>query len=322
MISIIIPTYNRAHFIGQTLDSVLAQTYENWECIVVDDGSTDYTDELLAFYTEKDARIRYYDRPKNRPKGANACRNYGFELSKGEYIQWFDSDDLMLNFFLKIKIDSFENSLVLVIFSGYYTNEILGEEKKISLDENIDLYEDYVAWKHHILTPSVMFRKTFLDDKNLFSLKITRGQEAEFYSRIFFLLPKKSFLIKNEFAFLYRQHSTSITMMDRKYIRINKSSVTSIFLDNLKRSIILKNQNLINILNKKLVNMFFRSLENNHKENCLMILKNIFILSYPRYRRFNRNFLASGVFLLMLGRGSHKVEKILKRQSDLDYGSF
>ena len=79
LVSIIIPTYNRAHFIGETLESVLAQTYHNWECIVIDDGSTDYTDELMEFYCEKDSRIQYYHRPSHKPKGANACRNYGFE---------------------------------------------------------------------------------------------------------------------------------------------------------------------------------------------------------------------------------------------------
>lgn len=94
LVSIIIPTFNRAHLIGQTLDSVLVQTYKQWECIIVDDGSTDYTDELLEFYTEKDDRIKYYHRPIDRLKGANACRNYGFEVSSGDYINWLDSDDL------------------------------------------------------------------------------------------------------------------------------------------------------------------------------------------------------------------------------------
>lgn len=95
LVSIIIPTYNRAHLIGETLDSVLRQTYSDWECIVVDDGSTDETSEIVQCYLDKDSRFKYYLRPRIRPKGANACRNYGFELSKGEYIQWLDSDDLI-----------------------------------------------------------------------------------------------------------------------------------------------------------------------------------------------------------------------------------
>ena len=95
LVSIIIPTFNRAHLIGETLDSVLAQTYTNWECIVVDDGSTDATGDLMESYVKKDTRFRYHHRPKNRLTGGNAARNYGFELSKGEYLNFFDSDDLM-----------------------------------------------------------------------------------------------------------------------------------------------------------------------------------------------------------------------------------
>jgi len=107
LVSIIIPTYNRAHLIGETLDSVLAQTYQHWECIVVDDGSTDNTSELLKDYCAKDARFQYHQRPFDRPKGGNSCRNYGFELSKGDLIQWFDSDDLMYPKLLDLKLDKF-----------------------------------------------------------------------------------------------------------------------------------------------------------------------------------------------------------------------
>ncbi len=63
LVSIIIPTSNRAQILGETLDSVLAQTFEFWECVVVDDGSTDYTAELMDFYCKKDTRIRYFHRP-------------------------------------------------------------------------------------------------------------------------------------------------------------------------------------------------------------------------------------------------------------------
>jgi glycosyltransferase involved in cell wall biosynthesis len=90
MVSVIIPVFNRAELISETLNSIIEQTYKNWEFIVIDDGSTDYTDELLKFYCEKDSRISFYHLPKDQPKGANACRNYGFEMSSGEYVKWFD----------------------------------------------------------------------------------------------------------------------------------------------------------------------------------------------------------------------------------------
>ena len=76
-VSIIIPTYNRAHLICETLDSVIAQTYTDWECIVVDDGSNDTTVEIIAEYCKKDNRFQYYQRPQNRLQGGNAARNFG-----------------------------------------------------------------------------------------------------------------------------------------------------------------------------------------------------------------------------------------------------
>ncbi|RLD85933.1 MAG: glycosyltransferase family 2 protein, partial [Bacteroidetes bacterium] len=63
LVSIIIPAYNRADLIGETLDSVLAQTYPNWECIVVDDGSADKTKDVVQHYVDKDPRFILVDRP-------------------------------------------------------------------------------------------------------------------------------------------------------------------------------------------------------------------------------------------------------------------
>jgi glycosyltransferase involved in cell wall biosynthesis len=95
MISIIIPMYNRATLVGETLDSILAQTYTDWECIVVDDGSNDNSVDIVQKYVGNDSRFKLLIRPKDRIKGAPTCRNIGLENSKGEIIYFFDSDDLM-----------------------------------------------------------------------------------------------------------------------------------------------------------------------------------------------------------------------------------
>jgi glycosyltransferase involved in cell wall biosynthesis len=94
LVSIIIPTYNRANIISETLDSVLEQTYQNWECIVVDDGSTDDTLEIIINFIKLDNRFQFYNRPESKLKGPSSCRNYGIDNSKGEYIIFLDSDDL------------------------------------------------------------------------------------------------------------------------------------------------------------------------------------------------------------------------------------
>lgn len=93
LVSIIIPTYNRAHLIRETLDSVLAQTYENWECIIVDDGSSDDTDKFMNGYLRLDTRFKYLK--NNRAKGAQGARNTGILNATGDYIQFLDSDDFL-----------------------------------------------------------------------------------------------------------------------------------------------------------------------------------------------------------------------------------
>lgn len=103
-VSILIPNYNKAHYIHLTLDSVLSQTYPNWECIVVDDQSTDRSWEILEKYASNDSRFRIFQRPNSLKKGGNNCRNYAIEQSKGQFILFLDSDDLLTDFSLELRI--------------------------------------------------------------------------------------------------------------------------------------------------------------------------------------------------------------------------
>jgi len=106
LISIIVPTYNRAKLITNALDSVLEQTYHNWECIVIDDGSKDETRNVINAYQEKDSRILFLERIR-QPKGAPTCRNVGLNKAKGEYIIFLDSDDYLLPFCLEQRLNKF-----------------------------------------------------------------------------------------------------------------------------------------------------------------------------------------------------------------------
>ncbi|MBK5214575.1 MAG: glycosyltransferase family 2 protein [Flavobacteriaceae bacterium] len=186
LVSIIIPTYNRAHLIGETLDSILAQTYENWECIVVDDGSTDNTEELLMEYLKNDSRFQYYSRPQERPKGANACRNYGFEQSKGEYIQWFDSDDLMHPEKLMIKIRYALMYNADIIIDTHTTEEdiVLKEYPELEVFESADFYVNYILGKKSVITNDVMVRRIKIGSLR-YDEKLHKAQEYEFFTRLF-----------------------------------------------------------------------------------------------------------------------------------------
>lgn len=132
LVSIIIPTYNRAHLIGETLDSVLAQTYQNWECIIVDDGSSDHTDEVVGIYVKKDPRFKYLLRPDEHLPGGNGARNYGFKKSQGEYVNWFDSDDLMSPKKIETDIEMLEsgNYDFTISQSEYFSKNSTIAEKK------------------------------------------------------------------------------------------------------------------------------------------------------------------------------------------------
>ena len=93
MISIIIPTYNRAFVISRTLDSVCGQSYSDWECIIVDDHSTDNTKDIVDDYLRRDKRFMYC--MNHRKKGAQGARNEGVLHAKGDWVLLFDSDDVM-----------------------------------------------------------------------------------------------------------------------------------------------------------------------------------------------------------------------------------
>ncbi len=96
--SVIIPAYNRAHFLSETLDSVLAQTYPHFEVILVDDGSTDNTGAVIRQKYGNDARVKYFYK-QNEERGA--ARNFGLQQANGDYAVFFDSDDRMLPHYLE-----------------------------------------------------------------------------------------------------------------------------------------------------------------------------------------------------------------------------
>lgn len=92
LVSIIMPAYNCGDFIGETLDSVINQSYKNWEVIIVDDCSTDNTAEVVKEYIKKDNRIKYHKLEKN--SGAAVARNKAIDLATGKYLAFLDSDDV------------------------------------------------------------------------------------------------------------------------------------------------------------------------------------------------------------------------------------
>ena len=137
LVSIITPSYNTANFIGETIESVLNQTYANWEMIIVDDCSKDNTDEVVKPYL-KDKRIKYLKNKKN--SGAAISRNRALREAKGQYIAFLDSDDLWEKDKLKKQIKFMEDNNYYFTYTNYETideesnslNKIVTGPKKIT----------------------------------------------------------------------------------------------------------------------------------------------------------------------------------------------
>lgn len=186
LVSIIIPTYNRARLIGETIDSVLAQTYENWECIVVDDGSTDATNELMEFYTAINTRIKYFRRPPDRPKGANACRNFGFEVSKGKYIQWLDSDDLLMPDSLKCKTEKIEEcNCDFVVAKLINFSSECNIPQFYNRSSNEIKFEDFLFRKINWITPDPLISSEVLELNHIrFNEAMQSDQEYNYFCKL------------------------------------------------------------------------------------------------------------------------------------------
>ncbi|APS38799.1 Glycosyltransferase involved in cell wall bisynthesis [Salegentibacter agarivorans] len=310
LFSVIIPTYNRADLLGATLESIINQEYKYWECLVIDDGSSDFTKELMTFYVEKDERIRCIERPENLIKGANSCRNYGYDLCRGSFVLWFDSDDVMLPGYLEEGRIALSNSDIhLFICSGYFTDSQLDNRTPMSLDLNIELFKDYVIWNQQIITNSVIFKNSFLKDKKLFDTRLTRGQEAELFSRIFFSISKEQYFISSRKLFLYRQHNGTKTSENLNYNKLNKESEAIFLIENLNRAMCLNDLDLLNNLYKRLIELFFLGIHNSHYANSKYVINNMSRIFLGKKFFLAIEHFVLGNLLIHCKRSSYKIEK-------------
>lgn len=141
LISIIIPCYNRENFIGKTIDSVISQTYKNWECLIVDDGSTDKSGEKIKEYSAKHPNIKYLHQ-ENQERCI--ARNNGIKNANGIYIAFLDSDDIWLDNHLEefVKyLGDFQNEKCLFFSKVFYCQNDKIELKKDSDLNKEDLFE-------------------------------------------------------------------------------------------------------------------------------------------------------------------------------------
>ncbi len=179
LVSVIMPTYNRGYIIENAINSILSQSYSNIELIIVDDCSTDNTEEVVKKYN--DARLFYYRLDKN--SGANAARNYGIEKSKGSYITFQDSDDVSEKNRIFEQVNCIINNNVYWTFSSF--KRINNKKSTIvpnSYIESDDIL-DKLLYGNFITTQCILGKREIFDDIK-FDISLPRFQDWDLAIRL------------------------------------------------------------------------------------------------------------------------------------------
>ena len=228
-VSVIIPVYNAQDFIGETLDSVLAQTFTAYEILLVDDGSTDRSKEIIQAYVRKDpARLRYIYQAN---QGPGAARNHAIREARGEYLAFLDADDLWMPQRLEegVRVLDARPEIALVHAQTIRIGEKGEPTEQAERDERYlsgNIFKYLLTRKAHITCPTVLLRKSCLAEAGIFdeSPQCIGVEDRDLWLRVTRRYPV-AFIDKN--LGQYRIRPTSLSrdqkkMLDRKIYVINK----------------------------------------------------------------------------------------------------
>lgn len=183
LISIVIPTYNRASIISDTLNSISSQLFGEWECLVVDDYSVDNTEEVVNEYVKKDSRFRYC---KNEcSKGAQGARNTGILQSQGEWVVLFDSDNIMHRDYLKVLSARIKDDVDVI---GCWSRVIDKDDKRqissFSWEGYGNVHDNLMTGKSYFDNSSTIIRKNKLIEAGLLDENCPSFQEWDTHIRL------------------------------------------------------------------------------------------------------------------------------------------
>jgi len=230
LVSVIMPTYNRRNYIRESLDSVLAQDFSDFEVIVVDDGSTDGTEEVVRPYQD---RIRYI-RQENR--GAGAARNIGIRKARGQYIAFMDSDDLSKPHHLKCLssfLDRNPECAMVVSNGGYLEGNYRNRSTIISSKRVKRLEQRGVTVKELfdgrvVRLQGTMTRKSVLEEVGLLDEWFRMSYDLDIALRI---IKDHQIGFINEEVYLWRQHGDNISSNDELRSRENLRALEKLAVD-------------------------------------------------------------------------------------------
>jgi len=216
LVSVIMPAYNAEKYISQSIQSVIDQTYTNWELIIVDDGSTDDTAKIVKGFSSINSRIKYFYQP-NQQMGK--ARNTGLQNSNGKLIAFLDSDDLWVSNKLEIQVDFLQREKVDLVFSSGYV--FSGSIENIDYEYNTPNGEIYGSHALHKLLrqnfipiPSVLAYKSAIIKSGGFNENIKIHNVADYHLWLKLLIEGYKFYGITNNLFYYRRHNSQSTHSD------------------------------------------------------------------------------------------------------------
>ena len=213
LVSIIIPTFNRATYIGAALDSIVNQTYTHWECWVVDDGSTDATKALMDTYCKQDARINYVSRPDTFAKGSNGSRNYGVTMSQGDFIAFCDDDDFWLHDKLEKQLPIFKSHPEVGLVTGnieYVNTDGLRTGRIIKQTGNHGYVFKDLLLKNRLSMITPVLRRDVFDKVGPFNTNFKIFEDWEYWRRVAYYY---NFFALEDVLACVRKHDTNTSLI-------------------------------------------------------------------------------------------------------------
>lgn len=219
LVSIIVPCYKQAHYLEQSLQSVIDQTYHNWECIIVNDGSPDNTNKVAHTWIKKDSRFKFLEKENG---GLSSARNAGIKLSNGTFILPLDADDILFPKYLETTVPELEKRSNVAIV-GCYSKFFRGNINNI-VNEHIPK-GDYYRWLLYTnqLVATSLYRKSLWEEVGGYDESMMNGfEDWEFWLNI----TKRgwSYYIVSDYLFYYRKakHSMLVSTIAKNAETVKK----------------------------------------------------------------------------------------------------
>lgn len=205
LVSVIMPTYNRARYLADSISSVLKQTYANFELLIIDDGSTDKTKNVVKYFTNKDPRVRYF---VNEHSGRPAIpRNFGLKQARGEYLTFLDSDDEYLPEKIVRQMEFLQDEGLDVVGVGGIIVDITGQKIKEVIPEKTKDWLEKILGGNFVFNP-IMIRRAAYEKIGGFDERAEFIEDWEWLIRI---CEHLKFGLLSESLFKYRIHGRNWT---------------------------------------------------------------------------------------------------------------